>query len=157
MPSPNEYLQQLGAMARAMEQAQTQFMIERERVMERLRGIKIIRLPLINVTGANPLLIQGDQFQQGPDQGYVWSLQLLVIEGLTRGATPDTVQITRQGRIIWELNGNQYAQTWGKGAQILYNGEFLGYQSVGTFVSTSKIIIHGAAWEVPAEEIGKLL
>jgi hypothetical protein len=157
MANPNEYLQQILSLAHEMKSAQDQFLIERQREIERLRGVKVIRLPLISVTGANPLLISGDQFGVGPDQGWVWSLKLLVIEGLTRGATPDVLQITRQGRIIWELNGNVYAQTFGKGDQILYPGEFLGAQSVGAFASTAKIIIHGAAWQVPAEEIGKIL
>lgn len=159
---PNAYLAQMADYARQMHEAAEQARIERQREWERYRGIKIVRLPVIVAQGANPFLVTADQSQalggpQGPDQGFVWSLQELTIEGLTRTATPDIVQVTRQGRVIWELNGNQYAQTWGKGAKILFGGEYLGYQSVGTFNSTAKIVIHGAAWQVPAEEIGKLL
>jgi hypothetical protein len=157
MPNPSEYLQQIAGLAREMKAAQEQFLIERRREIERLRGVKIIRFVPVEVTGANPLVILGDQFALTPDQGYVWSLKLLVIEGLTRGGTPDVVQVTRGQRIIWELNGNQYAQSWGKGDQVLNSGETLGFQSVGAFASTAKIIIHGHAWQVPAEEIGKLL
>jgi predicted DNA repair protein MutK len=158
--SPNELLQQIHAVAVEMARNAEQERIERARERERLRGVKIIRLPVNFIQGANPLTVTGETMPNptGPDQGFVWSLKLLVVEGLTRGATPDVVQFTRNGRIIWELNGNQYAQTFGKGDQILYPGETIGIQSVGTFQNTSgKIIVHGAAWEVPGPEIGKLL
>lgn len=161
--NPNEYLQQLVSLAQEQRDALRTMMEERAEVWERLRGIKLIRLPVMIVQGANPLTVTPDQSQQfggpqTPDQGYVWSLQHLAIEGLTRTATPDIVQVTRQNRVIWELNGNQYISTWGKGAMILFHGEALGYQSVGTFqATTTKIIMHGAAWQVPAEMIGKLL
>lgn len=162
MGGMNEYLDQLTALGKLMREAQQEFFIERSREMERLRGVKIVRLPLLTATGTNPLNILPDQSQQfggpqGPAEGYVWSLKHLVIEGMTRGGTPDVLQVTRQGRIIWELNGNQYAQTWGRGEIMLNGGEFLGYQSVGTFAATGKIIIHGLAWEVPGPEIGKLI
>ena len=162
MANPNEYLAQLVALAQAQKAAFEQFFIERSREMERLRGIKLVRLPLLIATGANPFTILPDQSQQfggpqTPDPGYVWSLQHLAVEGLATGATPDTVNVTRQGRIVWQLNGNQFISTWGKGAMVLFQGEALGYSSVGTFAATGKIQIHGAAWQVPAEEIGKLL
>jgi hypothetical protein len=150
-------LAQLAALTQETNAAVGQMAIERSREMERLRGIKIIRLPLITVTGASPLIVTPEQFNVGPDQGWVWSIKLLVIEGLTPGATPDVVNVMRQQRIIWPLNGNQFAQTFGKADQILYPGESIGLQSVGTFAATGKIIVHGAAWQVPAEELGKLM
>jgi hypothetical protein len=125
-----------------------------------LRGIKPIRLPQLIGTGANPFLLGGDVTPAGgnnatPDPGYVWSVRHLVIEGLTAGATPDVVNILRGGRIVWQLNGNQFAQTWGKGELLLNAGETFAYQSVGTFTATGKIIIHGMAVEVPGEMVGK--
>jgi len=123
--------------------------------------VKIIRFPVntLQATGGQPLIVTGEQMVNpiGPDQGFVWSLKLLVIEGLATGATPDVVNFTRQGRIIWQLNGNSFAQDWGKGSEILYPGETLGVASVGNITSTGKIIVHGHAWQVPAEQIGKLL
>ena len=80
----------------------------------------------------------------------------MVIEGLTAGATPDVVNILRGTRVIWQLNGNQFCQTWGRGEILLYAGETLTYNSVGTFAATGQIIIHGLAQEVPAELIGKI-
>lgn len=122
-----------------------------------LRATDGIRLPILSKAGANPFTMGGPvgQVIQGPDQGYVWSIRHLVIEGMTRGATPDAIQILRGGRIVWELNGNQYAQTWGNGEIVVRAGEALAYQSVGTFVSTAAIIAHGLAVQVPQELEGR--
>ena len=130
------------------------------RVDAQLRGVKPIRLPLLIASGANPFLLGGDVTPQGgqnatPDPGFVWSIRHLVIEGLTAGATPDVVNVVRGQRIVWQLNGNQFAQTWGKGEVLLNAGETFTYQSVGTFTATGKIIVHGMAIEVPAQMIGK--
>jgi hypothetical protein len=126
----------------------------------RLRGVKPQRLPLLIGTGANPFLAGGDVTPAGgnnatPDPGFVWSVRHLVIEGLASGATPDVINILRGSRIVWQLNGNQFAQTWGRGEMILNAGETFTYASVGTFAATGKIIIHGMALSVPAEMIGK--
>jgi hypothetical protein len=124
----------------------------------RLKGIKAVRLPL--VTGkavASALTMGGDAGQQlvTPESGYVWSVRHLVIEGMATGATPDVMNILRNNRIIWQLNGNQFAQTWGRGEILLNAGETLQYVSVGTFNSAATIIAHGMATEVPAELVGK--
>lgn len=130
---------------------------------ERVKGDKAIRLPLVRGTASgSALTLGGDtntaagQTPVGPDLGYVWSVRHLVIEGMTAGATPDVMNILRNGRIIWQLNGNQFAQTWGRGEIVLHAGETLQYQSVGTFAATGPIIAHGLAQEVIAEMIGKL-
>jgi len=139
--------------------------IERAREMERLRGVKAgLRLPLMQKTGANPFIMGGDtvtpagQIQQCPE-GFRWALRHIVITGLATGATPDRIQITRNGVIIWELNGNQYAQTWGRGEVWINPGETLGYQSPSgfTFVSTSQIQVTGAVDEYPAEKSGMVV
>jgi hypothetical protein len=131
-------------------------------MQERLRTIKTIRLPLVRgVASGSALTLGGDvnttsgQTPVGPDLGWVWSVRHLVIEGMTAGATPDTLNVLRNNRLIWQLNGNQFAETWGRGEIILHSGETLQYQSAGTFASTSPIIIHGMAEEVAAEQIGK--
>lgn len=129
---------------------------------EKLSGIIPIRIPL--VTGkatAGALALGGDtntasgQPPVGPDSGFAWSLRHLAIEGLTAGATPDAVNISRGPRLIWQLNGNQFAQTWGRGEILLNPGETLSYANAGTFAATGNIIIHGLAEQVPAELIGK--
>ena len=122
-----------------------------------LRAVDGIRLPLLTKVGANPFTMGGDTgtLIQGPDQGYVWSLRHLVIEGMATGATPDVMNVLSRNRIIWQLNGNQFAQTFGRGEIILRSGETLAYASVGTFVSTAAIVAHGLAEQVPQEFEGK--
>jgi hypothetical protein len=129
---------------------------------EKLRTIVAMRLPLLRgVASGSALTLGGDtntaagQSPVGPDLGYAWSVRHLVIEGMTAGATPDVVNILRNNRIVWQLNGNQFAQTWGRGEIVLQSGETLQYQSVGTFTATGNIIVHGLAEQVAAEQIGK--
>lgn len=129
---------------------------------ERLRTLKPIRLPLLRGTPAgSALTLGGDtntasgQPPVGPDLGYAWSIRHLVIEGMTAGATPDVLNVLRNNRIIWQLNGNVFAQTWGRGEIVLHSGETLQYQSVGVFAATGPVIVHGLAEEAAAEQIGK--
>jgi hypothetical protein len=127
---------------------------------QRLKGIKFVRLPLVTgtLTGTGHS-IGGDSGEQlvTPESGYVWSVRHLVIEGLTASATtPDVVNILRGGRIVWQLNGNQFAQTWGRGEMLLNAGETFTYSGVGTIASTATIICHGMALETPGEFAGKL-
>lgn len=140
------------------DQRQAALIMEREK----LRTVKAIRLPLVRgVAAGSALTLGGDtnttagQAPVGPDLGYVWSIRHLVIEGLTTGATPDVLNILRNNRIIWQLNGNTFAQTWGRGEIVLHSGETLQYVSVGTFAATGTIIVHGMAEQVAAEQIGK--
>ena len=130
-------------------------------MMERYRGETFLRLAQIQATGSNPFTMGGDtgQLLVTPEQGFVWSIRHLVIEGMATGATPDVINIKRgtaTGQIIWQLNGNQFAQTWGRGEIILKAGETLFYQSVGTFNSTSTIKAYGMAQQLPGERIGIL-
>lgn len=129
---------------------------------EKLRALIPIRLPLISGKASGGVLALGGDTNSatgqppvGPDLGNVWSIRHLVIEGLTAGATPDAVNILRGPRIIWQLNGNQFAQTWGRGEIVLHSGETLNYANAGTFAATGTIIVHGLAEQVTAEMIGK--
>ena len=127
------------------------------RQVARLHGRKAVRLPLVTGKAAGSALTMGGDaggFLQTPAQGYTWNIRHLVIEGLTAGTTPDVVNILRGPRIVWQLNGNQFCQTWGLGEMELLAGETFTYQSVGTFVSTATIVAHGLAWEVPAQLAG---
>jgi hypothetical protein len=153
-------MDQLQSIAERQEQyfGQQQAVIEQVREQTRLLTIKYVRLPLIIGTLATGLTLGGDaqaaQAPQSPEQGFVWHLRHLVIENLVAGATPDVVNILRQGRIVWQLNGNQFAQTWGRGEMRLVSGELLAYAAVGTLTSKT-IIVHGTAEEVAAEQEGK--
>lgn len=130
-------------------------------MMERYRGESFTEIPTIQATatGGQPFTMGGDSglLLQSPEQGFVWSIRALVIEGLARGATPDVIQIrksTATGRIIWELNGNQYCQTWGRGERILKAGETLFYTSIGNISTTTLIKAYGNAQQLPGERSG---
>jgi hypothetical protein len=160
--NPQNALRQLVNLAQERKQQEEQERIERAREAESLRGIKAgLRLPIMQKTGSNPFTMGGDtvtpqgQIQRCPE-GYRWALRHMVITGLTSGATPDRIQITRNGTVIWELNGNVYAQTWGRGELWVNAGETLGYQSVAgvTFNSTAQIQVIGAVDEYPAAKSG---
>ncbi len=152
---------QLGKIHDRLQEFREQQRIEQARQMETLRGRKPLRFQ-VQATGANPFALGGDRADQGnpagPDSGYVWSVRLLVVEGLTASATtPDVVNVRRgtNGRIVWQLNGNQFAQTFGRGEMVLFHGEFLQLTSVGTFAATGAVIMHGLAEQVPAERVGE--
>lgn len=126
---------------------------------EKIKGLKPIRLPIVTGTPASNALTMGGDTGQGivtPQEGYVWSLTHLVIEGLTASSsTPDVMNVLRSNRIIWQLNGNQFCQTFSLGQLVLLPGETLQYENVGSLAATGLIIAHGAVWNVPAELIGK--
>src|SRR5215470_6292778 len=116
------YLAQLVEQGKQIQSFQAAQRDQLARETERLRGIKTgFRLPILIKTGSNPFSVGGDfytqsgQMPQKPDEGYAWALRHLVIEGMSTGATPDVINILRAGRVIWQLNGNQFAQTWGRG------------------------------------------
>lgn len=123
------------------------------------QAMTMMRLQVINGSAAAGALNLGGDANpvHTPDTGYVWALRHLVIAGLTRGATPDIVQIFRAQLPVWELNGNQYAQTFGRGEIMVNQGETLSYRSVGTFSATGQITIHGMAWQVPAQYAAELV
>lgn len=132
-------------------------------MMERYRGETFIQLPILSATaaGAAPFTMGGDTgtLLVAPEQGFVWSLRELTIEGMARGATPDIIQVRRtgpNGKIVWELNGNQYCQTWGRGEKILKAGETLFYTSIGNISTTTTIRAYGMAQQLPGERIGIL-
>lgn len=157
-----EQLQGIQARLGDLREYQEQARIERIREQERVRGRKPVIFGPLEAAGANPFTMGGDTYTGGmvigPQEGYVWSIRLLIIEGLTTGATPDVVNFRRhnaQGRIIWNLNGNSFGTTFGRGEQLLFGGQTIFVQSVGTFVSTSTIVLHGLAENLPAERIGE--
>lgn len=164
MTSINDtFAAQLGPIQAHLEKLPERF-AEQARIgeYERLRTRKIMSIPAISGTAAaGALLFGGDNglVRCGPDQGYVWSLSELNIEGLTTGASQDTVQIFRnsntgQGRLIWQLTGNQPCATFGKGQKVLKPGETLLVVSLGTFTSTAEITLSGRTRQVSAEREG---
>lgn len=156
---PNAYLAQISEQLRQLREAQDQFRIERLREMERLRGIKYMDvIPYARAVGTNPFSISADTGQQlaMPGSGFAWIVRSMTMEGLTSGSTPDVVNISRRGHLWWQLNGNVFAQTWGRGEKWLNQGETLSFASQGAFASTAIIVVSLGVEQVPAEEIGKL-
>jgi hypothetical protein len=122
-------------------------------------GLKHLRLPTIQGTPANSALVMGGQ-GCGPRDGFIWSIRRLIINGLTTGTTPDVVNFylnAAQGIPMWQLNGNQFGQTFGRLEFTMYGGDQLFVASVGTFNATGTISIAGELLECPAEMISKLM
>lgn len=145
--TPHEHAQQIERMATNL-------------WVERARGVKHMRLPGIQGTPAGSALLMGiGQQQTGPKDGFAWSLQRLVISGLTTGATPDVVNFylnNQEGVPFWQLNGNQFGVSFGKLQATMYAGDILIVESVGTFNATGTITVQGEIIEVPMELLWKL-
>lgn len=129
---------------------------------QRYRAATIIRIPLMTGVPAGGKVAFGLTQRCGPGQGWAWGVRELNVEGLTGGATPDVVNIyrgssARAGTIFWQLNGNQFLQTFGRGDKILKPGETLYVASAGTFTATGPITLSGVATQVPAERAAELV
>lgn len=144
--------------------------IEQYRVqeMERIRGRKPIRFRMngsqagtftfmggdsaVNTSSSTPSIV-------GPDQGYAWSIRQLVIEGLTTGANQDLMNIrinNAQGPLFWNLTGNSFGSTFGRGELVLFGGESLFFQAGAVFAAVGTAIkVFGLAENLPAERIGE--
>jgi hypothetical protein len=128
---------------------------------QQYRAVSIIRLPVQSGTpSGSAVAIGGDSATTGlqtPDQGYVWSVRHISIEGLTAGATPDVINVIRAGRTFWKISGAPpSAATWGRGEFMLNAGETLSYTNFGTLAATGLIVVSGTAWQVPAQLAAEL-
>lgn len=139
------------------------------REYERLLGVKYMRMPRLYASPSNGTVRLGEPLAgqaytgptAGPNEGYAWSIQLLAAAGLGTSG-PDLLNIYRSGygggiQPVWQLNGNNFAYTFGGGKLILLGGEQLIAQSVGSMTSTSQISLYGDVVEVPREMLGKLV
>ena len=124
------------------------------------RAVSIIRLPVLFGQASGGVLAMGGdtgQLVQTPDQGYVWAIRHISIEGLTAGATPDVVNVIRGGRTVWKLSGAPpSAATFGRGEFMVNAGESLSYTNFGTFAATGQIVVSGTAWQVPGQFVAEL-
>jgi hypothetical protein len=126
-----------------------------------VRGIKWMRLPQAAVTASgNTVSIDNSTgFSIGPEQGYAWSLRRIVISGMTTGATPDVINMYRNGITgqvpLWQFNGNNFGYTWGKLELVLSPGDVLKFQSATSYQATGATV-SGELIQVPAEMLGKL-
>ena len=131
---------------------------------ESLRGIKWMRLPVMQATasgGAVTLDEHTAKIGLGPEQGYAWSITRLVVDGLTAGATPDIVNLYRNGIAsqppLWQFNGNNFGYTFNRLELVLLPGDTLKLASTGSFAATGLIRLTGELIEVPAEMLAKLV
>ena len=138
-------------------------------IRETSRGYKYRRIPqLSGVASGGVLNIGGDAgagttwngSPVGPREGFAWILGLVTVNGLTSGTTPDIVNLYINGagssNAWWQFNGNNFAYTFGDGELVLYPGETLSLQSVGTIAATGRITLTGSVrTQVPAEKLGR--
>lgn len=129
-------------------------------IAAQLRGIKHLRIPRLRGTVAGSAVTLGMQDNQtGPDQGYLWAIMRLTVNGLASGTTPDTLGFYRSGTggdFLWALNGNEPFEKFGRGVLTLDGGDTLVAANIGNLAATGTITVSGEAWEVPQEMAGKL-
>jgi hypothetical protein len=134
-----------------------------ERELIQARGVKWMRLPEMYGTPANSALTMDESHGTvvGPEQGYVWSLRRIVVDGLTASATtPDILNMYRNSTgsaPLWQFNGNSFGYTFGRLEMTLMGGDTLMFASVGTFAATGRVRVSGELVEVPAEMAWKLV
>jgi hypothetical protein len=137
--------------------------IVQDQQREMLRGVKWMRLPVMQGTVASSAIKLGDETGApvGPEQGYAWSITRIVVDGLTTGATPDIVNMYRNSATsqppLWQFNGNNFGYTFGLGQIVLMSGDALKFVNSGTIAATGLIRATGELVEVPAEMMGKLV
>ncbi len=130
-------------------------------VRDWVRGIKYMRLPLLSgfADGSGNLTLGEGTTTNAPNQGYAWSVKRLAVSGLASGTTPDVVNVYRGDGLnnpVWQLNGNNFAYTFGKLDLVLLAGENL-VLAGSTITSTALITLTGDCIEVPQEMLGKLV
>lgn len=128
------------------------------------RGVKYLRFgPIATTIASNAFSLDGSGApggSLGPREGFMWSVRRLVITGLGTGTSPDVVNIYRgnpAGIPVWQLNGNSFGTTFGKGELVLLGGEVLSFANSGTIAATGQVTFSGDLVEVPAEEFFKIV
>lgn len=135
--------------------------------LDAMTGIKYFRLPRLYATPASGTVRLGESWAGqpytgqsiSPAQGFVWSIRRLTANGLGTGTSPDILNIYRNGiqsDPVWQLNGNNWGYSFGPTEMLLFPGEKLLAQSLGSLVATAQITLTGDALEVPQAMIGKL-
>jgi len=125
-----------------------------------IAGIKYMRIPrLVGQVSSNAIQLGAGPIVCGPASGFAWSIRRLLVNGLTAGATPDVVNIYRNGigsDPVWQFNGNSFGGTFGRLELVLLPNESLWVANVGSIAATGQITLTGEAVEVPAERMGAL-
>jgi hypothetical protein len=129
----------------------------------RATGRKWMHLPPLQGAASSGTLLIGHAAPVcGPMSGYIWTVTRLVVTGLTTGTSPDVVNFflndSRGGAapVWWQLNGNSFGETFGRGQLLVMPGETVICRSLGTFAATGTITVTGDVEQVPAEMQGRL-
>lgn len=136
-----------------------------ENERNKARSVKYLRFgPFATSVASNAFSFNGSSAGQnsrlGPREGFLWTIRRLVVTGLATGTTPDIVNVYRgepAGIPVWQLNGNSFGTTFGKGELLLLGGEFLSFANSGNITSTSQITFSGDVLEVASEEFYKIV
>jgi hypothetical protein len=125
-----------------------------------LRGLKWMRLPILQGTPASSALTLGEGLHVGPQSGYAWSLLRIVVDGLTSGATPDVMNMYRNSTTgtapLWQFNGNNFGYTFGRLEMTLMSGDELMFANVGSLAATGLVRVSGELVEMPSEKLAEL-
>lgn len=129
------------------------------------RGVKYLRFgPYAQTIASNAFSFDGSSAGQnsslGPREGFIWSVRRILVTGLATGVTPDVVNIYRgnpSGVPVWQLNGNSFGTTFGKGELLLLPGEVLSFANSGSVTATGQVTFSGDILECAAEEIFKIV
>lgn len=125
-----------------------------------VRAVKYGRFPVLTGTAAGGALDMGGTSAAdiiGPAEGYCWIVRHLWSTGLTTGTTPDKLNLLVNNQTWWQLNGNNFAYTFGPGELVLLPGETVEAKSSGTFAATGPVSMGGAYWSVPPEMAAKMV
>lgn len=123
--------------------------------LEHARGIKHIRLPALQGYPSGGAVTVGNSgIRLGPNPGFAWSVQRLVIDGLNPADVASFYFNGDQGVPVWQVSGAQFGQTFGKLELTMYGGDFLVAQA--TTAVTGPVQVAGEAIEVPQEMLWKL-
>ena len=84
--------------ARAMDERHKAWVEGMERERAKIAGVKPIRLPRLVGTGSATLVMGGDNRPlHSPQEGFVWAVREIAVEGMSTGANPDVINIWRGG------------------------------------------------------------
>jgi hypothetical protein len=126
-----------------------------------IKGRKYARMPRLAAPVVNAAVTLGGHVTGpvGPKQSFAWSIRRLACNGLATGGTPDILNIYRNGtnlEPVWQLNGNNFAYTFGRLELLLLPGETLMAANFGALAATGTITLTADYVSVPVDKIGEL-
>jgi hypothetical protein len=125
----------------------------------RIQGRKMMKFELIGTVASSAITL-GLLQPVGPTSGYLWSVGRLIAWGLTAGTTPDQLNVffnNVTGTPEWQLNGNNWAYTFGKGELTMHGGDTILFANSGSLAATGAIVVKGEVRQVPEEAQGELI